>query len=225
MITDLDLVDLLALSYRADAAWDFVYQGTISENLTVCVIRLGDTNVIVFPGTTQIYGWLRDFEAIDSTPIEHPQLGPVHIGFWAGMDQVWQALTARGCLAGRTIVAGHSLGAARAVLFAGLLTAAGKPPALVLTCGEPRAGMAPLVKLLAPVTIRSYLNDPTNGFPDDPVWGVPFHMPLLFGYDHPRAPIVRPCTPLAQDPWELLAAHHIQIYGESIGSLDPMPAM
>ena len=222
-ITDLDLVDLIQLSYQPDSKWDFVYAGPAADDLTVCVTRLGDVNVIVFPGTTDIPGWIRDFQAVDATPTDHPELGPVHFGFWQGMDGVWAALDSKGCLAGTTIVAGHSLGAARAVLLSGLLAAARKAPIDVVTCGEPRAGMQTLADLLAPVRIRSYLNDPTNGFPDDPVWGVPFHVPLLFSYVHPRAPITLPCTPLAQDPWGLLAAHHIQLYPESVGSQDPMP--
>jgi hypothetical protein len=218
MLTDLDAVDLIQLSYQADSKWDFLWRGPSDDDLTVCVLRIGGLTAIVFPGTTDVQGWLRDFEAVDATPHDHPQLGPVHVGFWAGMDQAYQILDQQRFLDGPLLVAGHSLGAARAILFSGLLTAAGKPPLAIVTCGEPRAGMAALVRLLEPVPIRSYRNR------EDPVWAVPFHLPL-FGYDHPRPPIALDAAPMANDPWGPLADHHIELYAAGVGALDPAPSI
>lgn len=212
-VTDLEIADLIQLSYRSDSQWDLRWAGPADDDLTVCVEKLGDMTVIVFPGTTDIQGWLRDFEAVPSTPHDHPQLGPVHAGFWAGVDQAYQIVSQAGCLDGPVIVGGHSKGAANGILFAGLLTAAGKPPAAVVTCGEPRAGMALLARLLAPVPIRSYRNL------DDPVCDVPFTLPG-FDYQHPRALIPLAAAPLAGDPWGPLAAHHIELYAEGIGALN-----
>ena len=70
--------------------------------------------------------WLRDAEAI-ADPSPHEGLGPVHPGFFAGLPELWTRLkprlTQKPCN-----VAGHSLGAARASLFTGLMVLDGKPP-------------------------------------------------------------------------------------------------
>lgn len=216
-VTDLDIVDLVQLSYRPDSKWDFRFAGPTDDDLTVCVERLGDIYVVVFPGTTDVQGWLRDFEAFPATVHDHPQLGPIHAGFWAGMEQVWGLLDIR--LDGKpTVVTGHSLGAARASLFTGLLTAAGRLPLATIMFGEPRAGMAPLATLLEPVTIRSYRNG------DDPVTEVPFNLPG-FPYQHPRPLIPLDAKPIALDPWGPLADHHIELYAGGVGALNPVPSI
>lgn len=219
MITDLDLVDLVALSYRPDASWDHVYRGQADDDLTVCVKRLGDTAIIAYPGTTDVEGWLRDFEAFSVEIRTHPQLGPLHAGFWSGMDAAIADINTATAGAGRAIVVGHSLGAARATEHAGMLTANGSPPAAVVVFGEPKAGMAPLATLLAGVPIRSYRNG------DDPVPLVPFTIPG-FPYQHPRPLLALDAPPLADDPWgRLLGWHHIQNYYNGIQALASMPAM
>ena len=72
-------------------------------------------------------------------PLEHDGLGPVHPGFFAGLPDLWDrlknTLTNKPC-----VVAGHSLGAARASLFTGLMVPADHSPVRRLCFGEPRSG-------------------------------------------------------------------------------------
>jgi Lipase (class 3) len=72
---------------------------------------------LIFRGSVTLQDWLRDAEAI-ADPSPHEGLGPVHPGFFAGLPELWTRLklrlTQKPC-----IVAGHSLGAARASLFTG----------------------------------------------------------------------------------------------------------
>lgn len=216
-ITDFDIVDLIQLSYQPDSRWDLRWSGPASDDLTVCVKHLGSAIAVIFPGTTDVQGWLRDFEALAETPHDHPQLGPVHLGFWAGIEDAYDAVARSGGLDGPVIVGGHSKGAAAAVLFAGLMAANGKSPIAIVTCGEPRAGMAPLVALLKPVPIRSYRNR------SDPVCDVPFTLPG-FDYRHLRPFIALDEPAMAGDPWGPLADHHIELYAQGVGALHPAPA-
>jgi Lipase (class 3) len=95
---------------------------------------------LIFRGSVTLQDWLRNAEAI-ADPSPHEGLGPVHPGFFAGLPELWTRLkprlTQKPC-----IVAGHSLGAARASLFTGLMVLDGKPPVRRLCFEEPRPDAA-----------------------------------------------------------------------------------
>lgn len=96
-------------------------------------------------------------------------------------------------LGAHLVVAGHSLGAARALIFAALLAAAlspqpARPPDAVVVFGSPRPGFELLADLLAPVPIRAYRNDDAHGH--DLMTDVPVHIPDLAPYVHPRQPLI-----------------------------------
>lgn len=216
-ITDLDIVDLIASSYRDDSTWDHVYRGRPEDDLTICVKWFGRTAILIHPGTTDLQGWMRDFEAIASTPLDHPQLGPIHSGFWSGMDEAIADIGAVVAAAERVIIGGHSLGAARGAIYAGVRTATGRTLDGVVLCGEPRVGMSRFATLMAPVRGRSYRNRA------DPVCEVPFDVPLIEPYGHEWS--LRPvdAAPASFDPWGPLADHHIQLYYEGVAKLSPTP--
>ena len=104
-------------------------------------------------------------------PLEHDGLGPVHPGFFAGLPELWDrlknTLTNKPC-----VVAGHSLGAARASLFTGLMVLADHPPVRRLCFGEPRSGFPQSASIIAEVRARSFCNG--NGRAHVLVTDVPF---------------------------------------------------
>ena len=88
-------------------------------------------------------------------------------------------------------IAGHSLGAARASLFTGLMVLDGKPPVRRLCFGEPRPGFPQAAGIIANVRSRSYRN--ANGRAHDLVTDVPFTS-WIEDYVHPT-PLVPICAP------------------------------
>ena len=144
---------------------------------------------LIFRGSATLQDWLRNAEAI-ADPSAHQGLGPVHPGFFAGLPELWTRLkprlTQKPC-----IVAGHSLGAARASLFTGLMVLDGKPPVRRLCFGEPRPGFPQAAGIIANVRSRSYRN--ANGRAHDLVTDVPFTS-WIEDYVHPT-PLIPICAP------------------------------
>ncbi len=85
--------------------------------------------VIVFRGTDNPASMLADIDIL-TTPT--PGLGTLHAGFW----QAWLPLEAQLLALSPQVIAGHSEGGALAVIYAGMLCLAGKPPSAVY-CFEP----------------------------------------------------------------------------------------
>lgn len=78
-----------------------------------------ESGTVVFRGTVDLTGWLYDFSAINDTVYG---LGAVEAGFYAALTGVLPELLS---LEPPKVVAGHSLGAAMAVLYAGVLAVRG----------------------------------------------------------------------------------------------------
>ena len=97
-----------------------------------------DFTAIIFPGSVTPLDWARDFLALDFHPeIEHADLGVVPLGFWLGLETVLAQILAE--VGDKPLVlAGHSLGGARALLAAGLLAAQNRPPAHVAAFAPPK---------------------------------------------------------------------------------------
>jgi Lipase (class 3) len=201
MITDATLAMLSAEAYSAPASWAY-------EDVRAVRTALGKITVIAFRGTvpTNAANWRRD---ISAWPAHHAALGWCHAGFLFGAVGLWPAI--RMAAAGRRVVlTGHSLGGALAVITAGLLMAAGMPPAALVTFGAPRAGSRRLRRLISAMPIvRQYRNG------DDPVPRVPWCCGF---YRH-----MRPLIQFGDAAPEPILDHAITLYQSRIAELEITP--
>lgn len=168
----------------------------------ICVGQNGST--LVFRGSVTPEDWFRDLKG---NPIEDQVLGGVETGFMEGMHEFYAEIVDG--LSQNPIVCGHSLGAARALLFGALLTANHRPPAAIVTFGSPMPGFQKLAAMLNIVPVSSYKNrfDPVTDVP------VPFYPDKP--YMHPRALLPLDIKPPLTD-CSLFADHHIGLYMQGI---------
>lgn len=182
-----------------------------------------ETRLLVIRGSVTRLDWFEDFRSQEG--IEDGQLGTIPQGFAYGLYEAlqwaWDALRTGPMVPFKTIIVGHSLGAAHAALLAGLMMAMDRRPnparkrvqGLVLF-GCPRAGQQRLRELIADIPfVRSFRNR------QDPVCEVPISLPIL-------EPWVQACEVIELDeaPPEgdhsLLADHHIDLYARGAAKRD-----
>jgi hypothetical protein len=219
-VTDLQIAQLVDAIYAHpgdNPGWDHLDDGSDGDGVYWATKRLGPMTVVVFRGSVTAEDFARDAAApywIDR------DLGPVHLGFLQGMKDVWEEL--QPILALPWIAAGHSLGAARALILAGLASRVEMAPASVVVFGEPRPGFQRLADILKAVPIRSYRNMDADGH--DLVTDVPYHLPPVWPYVHPRALIdvsEHPSDPSDHGPFRY---HHMGLYLAAVSKFAVMPA-
>lgn len=201
MISDLALAQACADIYDKGIAWDSLW---FADDVYVGLRRAEEFDIIAFRGSETPEDWVRDFKG---WPEKHPELGYCHDGFLDGMDDVAKEIAP--VTGGRPLaVTGHSLGAARALILAGLLTTFRRPPSIVVTFGTPRPGFAKLSRILngGGFPIRCYKNR------SDPVTDVPWLMGM---YRRPVEQTMLDVAPLAGDIGPL-ADHHIGLYLDGV---------
>ena len=198
-MTDLDAAQACLDSYAPVPPFD---QFWTDDDIHVGLRVVGGEQVVAFLGSVDKTDWLRDFEG---WPTLDGNLGWVHSGFRDGMDGVANRL--KDAITGPWCCAGHSLGAARACIFAALLALVGKPPASLITFGTPRPGFGKLSALLRSSipTIRHYRNGP------DPVALVPRSFKLL-PYQKPVPDTIIAVPPTGSDPIDPFAWHACELY-------------
>lgn len=193
MVTDRYIAGLVSQLYAGKTqGWYFVDNGD-DDGIVWGAVVLDGVFIAVFRGTVNAGDALRD---IDFWPCL-TRLGAVHWGFHTG---VWKVAREILSLADGMpiIVAGHSLGAARASIAAGYLTVWDKPPIARVVWGEPRPAFMLLRRILKPLKVsRSYRN--TFGDDCDPVTMVPFKLGP-FAYQHPTEPIALAAPNPGLDP-------------------------
>jgi hypothetical protein len=214
--SDLDLARLQLAAYEYDGT-PFPWDWHAEPGGVDCGIKLvGDTAVVIFVGSRApmtgggLMDWERDLLALSFIPLSHMQLGIVHAGFYLGMEQaeiaIWMWLNANRDRWKTIIVIGHSLGAARAPIYAALshLTLGLWPDKLVLFA-PPRPGMASFANYVALAPKTLYRAADANGHD--------------YVTDLPPAPFVDVgaltdvlITPLAHEKWGLFAYHHMAGY-------------
>ena len=123
-----------AFTYVQLAAQVYLYPpmiGQLNSAGRAIVSTTEDGRVITFRGSDDIASWLHDLEAV-TQPV--PGLGDVHAGFWSAWLEI-----AVPCLDVQPqVLAGHSLGAALAIIAAANLCLKGKPPKAVYAFEPPR---------------------------------------------------------------------------------------
>lgn len=203
-MSEADVVKLCQAIYGLPGSFDWDQYWPSDDPEGICAgIK---NNILIFRGSVTAQDWFRDLEAYPEQPKDHPQLGLVHAGFDEDMDEFFQQ-TSHFCNPD-TIVGGHSLGAARAWLYAGRLVAQGSPPAGVTVFGSPRPGCLPLGQILAGVPKKSY----RNGL--DPVCEVPLPFatfPVIQMTDFTDIHIEP--TDWSEGP---MAWHNINLYAEGV---------
>lgn len=114
-------------------------------------------------------------------------------------------------------IGGHSLGAARAWLYAYARIARGMPVDGVYACGSPRPGDDAIGRALTPsMCVRSLKNGP------DTITKVPFDIELLDEqYTQPTSFTSINEPPSADDEWGPLGWHHIELYQAGSRKLAP----
>lgn len=162
MIDALTAANLCAELYGGDQAWDHYWT---RDDVVIAHRKMLDRDVFICRGSKVGIDWARDSVAI---PAHHPVLGWVHAGFAIGIDDAAAEITA--VASGKIALIGHSLGAARAMLLAGLFAKAGTPAHQVTVFGCPRPGGEELrdAICLSGTHPESYRNE------RDPVTYVPF---------------------------------------------------
>ena len=119
-------------------------------------------------------------------------------------------------------IAGHSLGAAEADLYAYSRVKRGLPVAGVYTFGNPRPGNSALGTALAIIPVWRAIKNGVGRFPDyDLVTAVPFDIEEMLDYAQPAPFEVIDEAPAPDDPWGLFRYHHSQLYQAGCRKLAP----
>jgi lipase (class 3) len=201
LANDREIAAAVLASYSAGFAWRRFW--------TVAEVRAGlaeipgsspgtGERVLIYVGTEDLADLERDLMAWGTRSAAHPQLGFVEAGFLAGLEESLAAMMPElpeGCR-----IAGHSLGAARAQIAAGLLMLGGRAPRALVLWGSPRPGGADLARLIRDIPATSYRNRVAGPGPGsdqlDPVTTLPPDLgPLILPYLHPY-----PFTDIAAPP-------------------------
>ncbi len=210
MITDRDIADLCVASYDAytgaPVTWDFWEDGSTNNSVKYGIKIVASTVIGIFPGSQDVIDWRRDLDSWAETPIEHETLGPLHEGFYAGMELTHQKLKARG---GCHVFGGHSLGAARANIAAAMAAIDGNPPIAKVLFGEPKAGFQQLADITSKIPGRTYRNG--GALFHDAITDVPYYIPPLL-YMHDRDFSLVSAEPPPLDSFGFFAWHHIPLY-------------
>lgn len=111
--------------------------------------------VVAFPGTDNAACFVAD---LDIDLIDVPGIGQLHHGFYRSWEAISVGVLA--AVAGQPVtLVGHSLGAAIALVGAGIMTVSGNPPAAVYAFEPPRVSSELGMRtLLARVPVHLYKN-------------------------------------------------------------------
>ena len=210
MFTDLEIAQQLQALYANDTtAFDRLYVADDFGGVCWAHKIVGDVVYIYLRGSETPQDWVRDIMAL---PVDTP-LGKVHHGFWLGMEQL-DAYIGREFFNYNVIVAGHSLGAARAEILAGLLKLNGRPNIIKrVTFGEPQPAFNRLAMILHDVPGISYRAQENGQV--DLVTTVPLNLPPLFSYCHPTKTTR---LEVVSDPKDktMFKLHHMGLYVEGL---------
>lgn len=221
-MSDYDLAQLeLGIYGVVPAAWDFYSDGMESDSVVWAAVRGADgITTIVLRGSIVLKDWIRDV-MVFADPLSHNVLGPVHLGFYQGMDATWAEIKAT--TKGPYRIIGHSLGAGRSAILTGLMVADGIVPVERVVWGEPLSGFQHLANLISKVPTRSYRNG-DGRLLHDHVTDVPFSFPPE---EFVRASaLIDVCAPPSGSLIARLgvfAYHHMPLYADAMKGVTVLP--
>lgn len=213
-----DLVNLCNDIYSPTVTigqWDYLDLG-IDDGVFWGLKKLPGYDVIVFRGSITLQDWINDIRAV---PIP-TKIGFVHHGFYSDMEKMWSE--AKSIITQPVIVTGHSLGAARADILAGLMTLDGKPPVLRVVFGEPKPGLTDFGAFISKIPAFSFRNGDDKHH--DYVTDVPLTFPPM-QFVHPTPIVVvteRPTGDLFETHG-VFAYHHVNLYVAAVTAFDNQP--
>lgn len=190
--------------YDGDRIFD--YAARINE-VSFAIKHYPDCEEIVCEGSFNIPDWWSNFKAI---MVRVPNIGGVEFGFWTGIMDTATDISNRIDKTKPVRLTGHSRGAAHARMLAVVMHGMGYDVNL-LTFESPHAGdhaFESLVDKFPNVTYRNYQAFDAQDF----VCTVPFFDPWSgCKYQSPRSEIIFNEPPAPNDPWFVLARHHIDL--------------
>lgn len=206
-LTDLECAKKLQEQYDNVAGFDRVLR---IKGVDVAIKKYLDCTLVAFEGSHNVHDWLSNFEAC---MIRAPGFGGVEMGFYDGIPETLKALDSDLDKSKPVYVTGHSRGAAHAHIFARALIIEGFVPSMVkrVVFGSPNPGDNILAGGLADSPVNSYRNY-RNHLDQDFVCAVPEPVPVVAPYMHPGPRIIIDQPGLPNDPWLLLARHHLFLY-------------
>jgi hypothetical protein len=167
--------------------------------------------VIILPGTEDWQQWLLDFDAV---PFDHPTFGPIHSGFWQGIEAFCdEFIKAHDEVAANLpiVIACHSLGGGEGPQLAAELLRRGIEVARLVCFAPPRCGTQVLGAYIARINKTLYRTRGSMWPGHDIVTDVPTDPP----YKHVWPLTDVTVTPLASDAWEA-RYHHMTLYAGAI---------
>jgi hypothetical protein len=195
----------------ADSGDDGVYWGS----RPVLLPSGAPATLIALRGSKSLLDWLRDLDAF-CNPFVNKGLGPVHAGFKIGLDDVLQDALR---LPGPYVVAGHSLGAARTALLAGLMVLKGVKPARIVCFGQPRPGFKQLADVLFDIPQGNYCNG-AMAHDHDKVTDVPWKVgPNLYEHSGPLTYVDQAPALPERMLLGMFARHHMPLYVAAMSKL------
>jgi hypothetical protein len=212
MPNDLQIAEILQQLY--DGVLDsFTYTDTISGVSFGVVVR-DDCVIVCFEGTHDKPDVDHDFEAELIRPPELNGAG-VHAGGWAGLDDAMDFIRPYIPMGKPIIICGHSLGALRVNLAAGLLMHYGYDPKLIqrVKIASPRSNDYILENMLKDSPLSSWWNYRFE-VEHDPVCDVPFRCSVLgLPYFTGEKKKFVDSPPGFLDPWGVIIGwHHLSLY-------------
>jgi hypothetical protein len=220
--SDSELVDAAAATYSAAVPFIDDFDSAIRVFLTT---RADGSTIVAVEGTHDPLGWALDFCALSIRQqggIAHPSLGFIHAGFNLAASRVFDRIAAELKRRGTPFaMAGHSLGAALALLIGARLSVdAGLTPVKIGAFAPPRVGGDAFVNIVKTIPLCAVW------YGDDPVPRVPFHWMPLWPYDSPPLNHVGPDATL-DDNWldnlhVKVQHHHITNYVTAVHAAAPV---
>lgn len=224
MITDTQVAQNLVKLYAGSVGFKVYAPGVGLSGICYGLIETPEENQIYLRGSADLADWAHDLFA---APVifPHETFGPVHAGFFAGMDRLANQISTKIDFSKPTRIYGHSLGAARArALTALFLENYQKNPAMLETVvfGEPLSGMQQLANFLKPVVSRSYRNG--AGFFFDMVTTVPPRIPPLLWVRASKLIHVSqsPATGIIEEALDPFSFHHMPLYAAAVAKIAPL---
>jgi hypothetical protein len=221
VLTDCDIVKAcVGIYFYADQAPVTFehFENPSPDNGGICwgLIRLpNDTFLVVFRGSTTFEDYMRDLNCF-ARPWHHTYLGPIHPGFYEGLETVWRLIKA---MCGKRIIfSGHSLGAGRATQITGLAIQDGYTDIERVVIGEPQSGFRKLYDIVDKIPYRVYFN--TDGHFSDIVPSIPPYVwPEKYVNENAFTKICAPPDLKIMLEWSIACWHYSPLYLKGVRHL------